>query len=407
MLQLGVFVALVVCLIRPGVVPDPVGVGDQLSWSLLCFCAAAPIVVYAFADEQRLRTPLDWFLAAFLLLVIPSWVTSVDRQQSLLAVIGLVGNVAVYYATVATLGRRAVAGPVFLAILVAGIAILELIALEFHLELTLLTRPAVYDRPEGWGGYPELGLLAAILLAILIAVAMARQRWWQHEAALVLICVTLVEVALLYSRTAWIAVVGVIVAAIAVSLRSRQVWRLAIVGAIMLAIGGVLVWQNPTVRNFAANLVGIESQVSGALASQRMDIWRRTARMIGDYPWSGVGPGNFARVYEPVYNPHLNPDGRRGGHAHNLWLHQAAELGLPGGIAYVALWMAVLVMAWRRASGSLLQQATFLVLIAVAVRSLGDNMFFSLAGGSARLHTLTWMFFALASATRATTEKSD
>ena len=31
-----------------------------------------------------------------------------------------------------------------------------------------------------------------------IAVAMARQRWWQHVAALVLICVTLVEVALLY-----------------------------------------------------------------------------------------------------------------------------------------------------------------------------------------------------------------
>ena len=398
MLQLGFLVALIVCLVWPGDVPDPAGVGEQLSWSALCLCAAVPILLVAVSDRQHLRTPLDLFLGVYLLLVLATSITSVDRPQTLLSVIALLGNLAVFYATVVTLRRTDLTAAVLLVVVVVGIAILELIAVEFHLEQGLLERPAIYPRPAGWSGYPELGLLAGIQIAILIAVAQDRQSWWPRVATLGLLAVSLGELAFLYSRLAWIALIGVVGAAGAVAIRARHIWRLALVGIVILALGAVLVSQNATFRTLAGNLVGMESSSAGARAASRFRLWQRTAALIRDYPLTGVGLGNFAAVYEPNYNPHLNPDLRRGGHAHNLWLHQTAELGLPGGVAYLALWVAVLVIGWKRAPSSLSQRAAFYVLVAVAFRSLGDNMFFSLADGSARLNTLTWIFFAVASA---------
>jgi len=407
MFQLGFLFALVVSLVWPGDVPDPAGVGDQLAWSVLCLCGAAPILLVAVSDRQRLRTPLDPFLGVYLLLVLATSITSVDRPQTLLAVIALLGNLAVFYATVVTLRRTDLTAAVVLAVVVIGIAILELIAVEFHLEQGLLARPAAYPRPAGWSGYPELGLLAAIQVAILIAMAQERQSWWARAATLALLVVTLCELAFLYSRLAWMAVVGVAGAAAAVAVRAHHVRRLAVVGVVMLAFGGVLIFQNTTLRNLTGSVVGIESSTGAARASQRFLIWQRTAALIRDYPWHGVGLGNFALVYEPNYNPRLNPDLRRGGHAHNLWLHQTAELGLPGGMAYLALWVAVLVIGWKRASSSLYQRAAFYVLVAVAFRSLGDNMFFSLAGGSARLSTLAWIYFALVAGERGPTPLPD
>jgi len=403
MIQLALLAAFVVCLIWPGAVPDPLGVGDQLAWSVICFCAAAPILVQAFAERQKLRTSLDWLVGAYLLFVFVSSVTSVDRQQTLLTVIALLGNVAIFYATTTTIGHKPRAAPVVLGIVVVGIAIVEIIALEFHLELGVLARPGVYPRPAGWSGYPELGLLAAVQFAILFALVQDSRSWWVRVATLVLLGVNLVELALLYSRLAWIAVVGVGGVAIALSIRARRVWRLISVGLLMLAIGTVLISQNATLRTLAGNLVGMEPQTVAATPGQRFTIWERTARMIRDHPWLGVGPGNFALVYEPHYNPHLNPDGRRGVHAHNLWLHQTAELGLPGGAAYLILWIAVLVVGWKRAPSSLVQQAAFYVVVAVAFRNLGDNMFYSLVDGSARLNTLTWIFFALCASPSAAT----
>jgi O-antigen ligase len=127
----------------------------------------------------------------------------------------------------------------------------------------------------------------------------------------------------------------------------------------------------------------------------RLDIWSRTAQMVADHPLTGVGLGSFQAVYEPVYNPGLNSDLRRGGHAHNLWLQVAAEQGLVTALAYVALWIAVVSAAWRQRLGSWVQQAALLVVVAIAVRSLGDYMFFFTGGAPARLHTLMWLTWGI------------
>jgi O-antigen ligase len=135
--------------------------------------------------------------------------------------------------------------------------------------------------------------------------------------------------------------------------------------------------------------------VARTASASRLDIWQRTAKMIGDHPMFGVGAGNFQAIFEPVYNPLLNEDLRRGGHAHNLWLQEAAELGLGAALAYAVLWVAVLVNGAALSNGSWTERAAFLMTVAIAVRNMGDYMFFSTGGAQARLHTLLWLVWGV------------
>ncbi len=124
--------------------------------------------------------------------------------------------------------------------------------------------------------------------------------------------------------------------------------------------------------------------------------------MIADHPIRGVGPGNFYEVFQANYVTDPNEDLRRAGvHAHNLWLHQFAELGLAGGAMYVVLWIAVLTLCWRsaRERPGFLSLGLFLAIVAAAGSNISTNMFFLTSGGVGRLHSLTWMLFGLTMAT--------
>lgn len=393
--------AFLLCLIWPSSVPDPFGVGSALSWSLLCLLAAGPILCVAAVRRCTPRTPLDIIVATYGAAVLATWPTAYDGYQTLVAVVALAGNVALFYSA-AILARRSLLMPrLVLIILVVGIAVLELLAADFHFQVGPLSRPTDYPQPAGWSGYPELGLLAAIAFAIGVAVSQMAQPWWSRAALLLLTAVSLLELAFLYSRLAWVSVAGVLLAAVAVAVRTRRFVGVAATVLVAVLVGGLLVAQNSTIQRLATDLVGLKPSLTSqpgvvlniAPPAMRVAIWRRTLRMIGDYPVAGVGLGNFQAVYEPGYNPEPNDDGRRGVHAHNLWLHQTAELGVVGGVAYLFLWIAVLAAGWTRSRFSPIDQAFFYIVVAIAVRSLGDNMFFGTGGAPARLQTLTWLCF--------------
>ena len=53
-----------------------------------------------------------------------------------------------------------------------------------------------------------------------------------------------------------------------------------------------------------------------------------------DYPFLGVGPGNYPAVYERYYIP---PWREALGHAHNYYLNMAAEAGIPGLLALLLM----------------------------------------------------------------------
>jgi O-antigen ligase len=132
----------------------------------------------------------------------------------------------------------------------------------------------------------------------------------------------------------------------------------------------------------------------------RMRIYQRTLGLIAAHPLTGTGPGNYQRVFEAAYPPDISAEGRSGAHAHNLWLHQYAELGLAGGSAYVLLWVWILWLAWRRARAAPnFQSVSLLLALAAMVGSnLTTHMFYQTGLAAGRLHTLLWILVGLVAA---------
>lgn len=67
---------------------------------------------------------------------------------------------------------------------------------------------------------------------------------------------------------------------------------------------------------------------------ERMAHWQAGVRMLRDYPLLGVGPGGYNLAYREYF---VNPWRDSRGHAHNYYVHIAAEAGLLGLTAYMAL----------------------------------------------------------------------
>jgi len=405
-ISLALYATLLLAIVWPGGVADPFGVGDRYAWIVVTWGLAVPVCVAYWWRAVPFRTPLDRWILAYAAVAVLTWPTASDRVETAAAIAALIGQIAVCYATVGVTRERPAAAVIILAILVTGIAVIQLQAFDFHVEQGLLTRPKVYERPTGWSGYPEISHLAVVQLAILIAFLQQARTWSARLAIATLLAAGAIELVLLYARMAWLALAGVIVSAGIVTIREGQ--RLLMIGLVCVAVagGGLLVWKNSTIQRLGYGMVGLSQPVAVdpaapsleiATPGMRLDIWRRTGRMIGDHWLTGVGLGNFARIYESIYNPEINNDGRRGGHAHNYWLQHAAELGVLGGAIVVMLWVTALRTAWTRRAWSVAHRAALYVLLAIAFRHIADNLFFSFGGASARLQSIAWMMFALAS----------
>jgi len=80
----------------------------------------------------------------------------------------------------------------------------------------------------------------------------------------------------------------------------------------------------------------------------RFDYWRAAVKTTATYPLSGTGPGTFQRPYESW----KSPEAEMARLAHNDYLEQFSDSGLPGGVFY-CLWISLcLWAAGRRIWGS-------------------------------------------------------
>jgi O-antigen ligase len=243
-------------------------------------------------------------------------------------------------------------------------------------------------------------MLGALQFGVLLGGVLAGRRRRTIISAAALLVVGIAEVALLYARGAWVAV-GCVLAAAGVLLLSRGGAKRALAAAVaVVLVGAALAAANPTLKHMLLGGGGttIEGTVVQIAPPQtRIELWRRTLRMVRDHAFTGVGLGNFQRVFESVYNPEVNTDLRRGVHAHNAWLQQFAEVGVLGGAAYVMLWGWVFVIAWRRAFAGrgFVSVAVLLALVALVASNMTTNMFYLPGQAPGRLYSLTWVFFGL------------
>ncbi|MEO6060714.1 MAG: O-antigen ligase family protein [Thermoflexales bacterium] len=79
---------------------------------------------------------------------------------------------------------------------------------------------------------------------------------------------------------------------------------------------------------------------------ERLAHWQAALGMILDHPWLGVGFGNYGAAYEQYRTLRwANPLG----HAHNYYLNIFAETGILGLLAYLGVWVSIVVQALRAA----------------------------------------------------------
>ena len=80
---------------------------------------------------------------------------------------------------------------------------------------------------------------------------------------------------------------------------------------------------------------------------QRLEIWSRAEYAIADFPFTGPGLDAFQYVMPVMYPLFRTQHVRPIPHAHNEFLQVALDLGLPGLIAWQALYMLTFWMVWQ------------------------------------------------------------
>jgi O-antigen ligase len=385
---------------QPAIV-NPFELDQVTAWIVVCYAFAGSILLVRWRRVIAWqRTPFDDALLVYLAIVLITWTASVNRHTTAVSVVRLVAQIGVYAALRVIAADWPALGEKVVAALIAGIAVLEWTALDYHLRSGLSASRFEVFPPLEWNGRTGLGALSAVQFALLVGIAQwARDRI--RIAAMILMAGVVVEMILLYARLPWVAAVAVLVGALVVAVPTGGVRRYAaIVGTAGLVAAG---FGSSYVVHLIKMMIGLESGAEGGL-DIRTTLWHNAVSMIRDHPLMGVGLGNYLAVHQrmyPVPFPAIHPEISGVTHPHNLFLQQTAELGIIGGVAYAALWGVALWLAWRattrHAPQAHVSAGLFYALITLIVINMGENIFLDQDPSErVRVHTLAWIAIGLA-----------
>jgi len=208
-------------------------------------------------------------------------------------------------------------------------------------------------------GSNAVGTTLAIGLPILLGLGVSPE--WRHRViAATAGAVTLDGLAFSFARGAWLG--GAVGVLLFILLLPRRALRpvLLLLAAVLLAGGMGLA--------HAAGALGERAKSASApgVASDRVAMWQASLEMVRDRPWLGSGLGTFGLMY-PLYQlPEDSAPGQP--FAHNIFLNVAAEGGVLGLAAFVAVLAAALAlgMRWLRRAGDIERVRAASVLAAAA-----------------------------------------
>jgi len=229
----------------------------------------------------------------------------------------------------------------------------------------------VGDRITGftshWNTYSAEEMFAFIMLAALLLFGprIRRAALWIFCGALIALAVVLGE-----TRGIWIAV------AVAVLYLCWYWHKWLVIAAPLVVLLGVAV-APAAIRDRATSIF----KPKGVDSNQfRVVTWRTGVRMIEQHPWFGLGPEGVKLHFEdyvPADVPRPLPSGWYG-HLHNIYLHYAAERGIP--TMLILLWMLgqILFDFWnglrRLVPGPSLRRALLHGGIAVVLATLAEGV---------------------------------
>lgn len=123
-------------------------------------------------------------------------------------------------------------------------------------------------------------------------------------------------------------------------------------------------------------------------ASARLDYWRAGGRTFLAHPWLGSGPGTFAEAYRRI----KPPGAEMAQLAHNDYLQQASDSGLPGALLYTTFVIGSVVLLRRRAWEEPTRFAVWLGLLGWALQSCVEFGLYLPAIGWTAFCLLGWLW---------------
>ncbi|MCE5231497.1 O-antigen ligase family protein [bacterium] len=180
------------------------------------------------------------------------------------------------------------------------------------------------------GTMTHKNMLAAffVLLLPLISVEMLRHKRFSWLAAVI---PALAALALSDSMTGWVAMV-IVIALLLVFLRRFD--YLAIMSLFILPALAVGIWKFGEPIFYRTQQLFGSTEGYGTVSS-RFEILNISLRLIEDYPWLGIGRNNFLLYGQTYYT-----------HAHNLFLMKIIEMGIPGGLMFIGVFLSIYGRIW-------------------------------------------------------------
>jgi putative inorganic carbon (hco3(-)) transporter len=307
----------------------PVAVGSALAFRLLRWIAYSHV---------SLRTPADWPIGLLILMVpITCW-ASAAPEITIPQVLRLLAGIGIYYAianwTTSFVRMRWLLRGVWLAGLL--LAFYAFISVQWANTKLYFIPASIYTQfptlvtdtanPNVMAG--NLVILFPCALGVLLFSG-KHLRWFDQGLSVLAASVIAIALILTQSRGGILALGEILI--LLVVLRWRWGWIL-LAGAVVVVCAVVLLFGPTTILDVIlanATLGGIDG---------RLEVWSRAVYMIQDFPFTGVGMGSYGRTADLLYPFFLYAPGTSS-HAHNLFLQIAVDLGVPGLVAWLAIWI--------------------------------------------------------------------
>ena len=355
--------------------------------AMLVAGAGLVALTVALIGKSAFRTCLDVPLTVYLSIGLVSAIVhaAVPAWAATLVVVAL------YYG-LAYAARDLFRLPLTLACAVICQVLVGALAFYYHAAAGFEWRSGiVYLAVSQWSGYPEAGFLQALAIPSAFAMVVAGPGRLARAAGL-LLSVSIAAVALgLSSRGAWVAAGAAYVAIASIEVTCFRRARLWLVLPVVAAMTAAAWYWSPMFRELVRGFLP-----SPGAPDDRREVLKAALRLVKDNPWFGVGLGHFRDALTGTDVAHRAPSATV--HAHNMYLHVAAEMGVPALLAFLWLWWSAL---WSLARGlasgdrlDLVRIGLFGAVVAFLVRGMTDHFLGGL-GTSARFNVVLWTLFAM------------
>jgi putative inorganic carbon (HCO3(-)) transporter len=312
-------------------------------WVAVCVGVVFALLRWISLGRITRRTPADWGIACLIAVTIFSGIATRTWYENHTQYLRLGTGIVIFYAIVnwEQVRDRINTGILGVILVASGLCIFAAIGVEWAVDKFPLLPRVLYDNflrlvadtanPNVIAG--SLVLLMPVLFAVIVfpreyVNRADRTIRWLAGIVFIVSCLVLV---LSLSRGAWMA--GLLSVLLVISLRWKWGW-------LVVPLAGAAIWLVDTSLGREPLIEILLSTRTLASLDDRISLWARAIQISRIFAFTGTGMGSFSHVVEVLYPLTLTQAGKFG-HAHNLYLQITTDLGLPGLVAWLSVWISL------------------------------------------------------------------